>query len=121
MKHNREPSLYLEPAIHAIYLGYLVLPIQYCRALLEIVHFKGYQYSTKPPKANGVWWEIATDEGRVAPLLRFSHLVNPYPQGKENYHLITMGQMSPQFLQIVRHELLDPRERNLRVFTEGIV
>jgi len=95
LKDDREPSMYLEPAVRALYHGKSHLCQDYCRALLELRYFLGYDEggSGRP----GWRYGAVMDEEAI---------LRHYHQGDStNYHLLILGQMSDQDVGIVKRLL----------------
>ncbi len=95
MKDDREPSMYVEPAVRALYHGKSDLCQDYCRALLGLRYFIGYDEdgSGRP----GWRYQAVMDEEAI---LRHYHPPEPI-----NYHLLILGQMSDQDVGIVKEML----------------
>ena len=108
IQRGRQPSMYLQPAIRAICRSInsrpLELPVQFCRALLELVHFKGYQQ--RFGVTSGWKWELAADEGGMVPTTLESGWIYEYPCGQHNYHLLFIDDMSDHDVTMVRRQLL---------------
>jgi len=96
MKDNRQPSMYLQPVIRALYHGQFSLPVNYCRALLGPQHFVGHDENPSVPHSPGWRYQIVTDEGGKLWL---------YPYGRENYHLVSLERMSDADVVTVRAKL----------------
>lgn len=101
MKDNRQPSMYLQPAIRALYHGQFSLPVNYCRALLGLQHFVGHDENPSVPHSPGWRYQIVTDEGGKLWLF----LPLEYPYGRENYDLVFLEQMSDADVVTVRAKL----------------
>lgn len=101
MKDSRQPSMYLQPAIPALYHGQFSLPPNYCRGLLGLLHFKGYGEDISRPPGAGWRYQVVTDEGAM---VGFFPLMG-YPLGRENYHLVFLERLSDADIMIVRTKL----------------
>lgn len=95
MKDNRQPSMYLKPAIRALHRGQSSLNQNYCRALLGLRHFVGYDENA--PEQPGFRFQAVTDEGDVG-----GHSVR---REIHDYHFVRMGKMSDQDVTFARQGL----------------
>lgn len=101
MKDSRQPSMYLQPAFRALYHGQFSLPLNYCRALLELQHFKRYDEDSSLGPGYAWRYQVMTDEGDL--LMRPKSF--EYPNGRKNYHLVFLERMSDQDVMTVRTKL----------------
>lgn len=126
MRANRQPSMYLGPAIHALYQGYLSLPKNHCRALLGLVHFRGFE-AIDPIMPGAFSWDLASDEGAATSLTPYPSADAPcgwnfrYPRGEDNYHLVFIEQMLAQDILAVRKFLWPRLDVDMQVVRLGIV
>jgi len=95
VKDNRQPSMYLKPAIRALYRGPSSLNQNYCRALLGLRHLVGYDENA--PGRPDFRFQAVTDEGGMV-----QHSIQ---RGKHNYHFVRLGQMSDQDITLARQKL----------------
>lgn len=97
MKDGRQPSMYLKPAIRALYQGQPTLCQDFCRALLGLRYFVGYDVDASFSSNAGWKYQSVTDE---AAMRRHCHL-----DYNIKGHLITVRRMSALDVEIVREVL----------------
>ena len=100
MKHNRQPRMFPQPAIRAIYHDFLWLPVDYCRSLLELAYFVGFQESREGLR-NGKW-PFAKDKAPGHVIGRDLEIPYPYTLGYENYLLLLIEQLPREEIWVVR-------------------